>query len=416
MKQVSLTSKLVGAQWDFMQDKTTKFLHLSAGYGFGKTRTLCLKVLELSKLNAPFQGGLVVPSYTDFTRDVKIALEDIFHENNIKAKYHGQDHYYTLPWTRGKLYVATAEKKIRGPNWAYAGINELTLISFERYREVIGRVRIKGAKCPQIASSGTPEGLASEYYESFAEKPMEGSRCLYGDTRENAHNLNDNYIKSLYDTYPKQLLDAYMRGMWVNLNGSRFYFAYDDKINSEETTINEDVGFIAAMDMNVDPFCVSIWQKIGDKFIGIEEIILEGGEGYKVENMIDALEARGYTGKNTVICPDPTARNRNVTGRTVKEILEQSGYTVYHRASAPRFRERQINMNNHFEKKLIIVNNKTMPKTRRDFMAVEVDPVTFEKSKKNPKLTHFSDGIDYMVDVFAPFNSHKEKFKVLKIR
>lgn len=399
-----------------MQDLQTKFLHLSAGYGFGKSRTLVLKLLHLSQLNAPYHGGVVVPSYTDFTRDVKIAFEDIFHENNIKAEYHGSEHKYKLPWTKGALYVATAEKKIRGPNWAYAGINELTLISIERYREVIGRVRIKGAKVPQIASSGTPEGLASDYYECFVEKPLAGSRCLYGDTRENAHNLNPQYIQSLYDTYPKALLDAYMKGLWVNLTGNRFYFSYDpiknDKIIEKEPNTN----FICAMDMNVDPFCVSIWQRFGKRFIGIDEIILEGGDGYKVENMIKALETRGYTHRNTVICPDPTAKNRNVTGRTVKEILEGSGYTVQFRQSAPRMRERQINMNKHFENGLITINPTTQPKTKKDFMAVEVDPITFEKSKKNPKLTHLSDGVDYMVDVYSPFNDHRSTISQVTFR
>ncbi len=397
----------VGTQYDFYKDDTTKFLHMSGGYGSGKSKTLCHKLLKLSKLNAPYPGGLVVPSYSDFTRDVKVALEDIFHESNINAEYHGGEHRYKLPWTKGYLYIATAEKKIRGPNWAYAGINELTLINLERYREVIGRVRIKGASHPQIASSGTPEGLASDYYEIFVEKPWKDSRILYMDTRDNAHNLNPAYIQSLYDTYPAQLIDAYLKGLWVNLKGNRFYFAYDSKLNEKQNKPREHQNFIAAMDMNVDPFCVSIWQLWGNKFVGMDEIILEGGEGYKVENMIAAMQARGYGPINTEICPDPSAKNRNVTGKTVAQILKDAGYKVNMKPAAPRFRERQINMNNLFEKQLIEVNPVTQPKTKKDFMAVEVDPITFEKSKSNPKLTHFSDGVDYMVDIYAPFNRHK---------
>lgn len=416
MKQARLRSKFVGAQWDFMEDVETKFLHLSAGYGFGKSRTLVYKLLQLSKLNAPYSGGLVVPSYTDFTRDVKIALEDVFHENNIKAQYHGSEHKYILPWTRGALYVATAEKKIRGPNWAYAGINELTLISMERYREVIGRVRIKGAKFPQIVSSGTPEGLASDYYEAFVEKPLAGSKCLYGDTRENAHNLNDNYIQSLYDTYPKQLIDAYMKGLWVNLAGNRFYFEYDPLKNDAENEPDLNQPFIVAMDFNVDPFTASVWQWDGNVFRGMDEIILEGGEGYKTENMITALKLRGYNGKNSIICPDPAGKNRNTSGRTDVEILQSAGYEVKVRAAAPRFRERQVNMNKLFEKGRIIPHKTKQPKTRKDFMAVEIDPVTLEKVKKNPKLTHLSDGVDYMVDIYAPFNDHRTNYTNTRIR
>lgn len=416
MKQIKLKSNLVGAQWDFMMDYETKFLHLSAGYGFGKSRTLILKLLELSKLNAPYPGGVVVPSYTDFTRDVKIAFEDIFHENNIKAEYHGSEHKYKLPWTKGALYVATAEKKIRGPNWSYAGINELTLIPMERYREIIGRVRIKGAKFPQIVSSGTPEGIASDYYEAFVEKPLAGSKCLYGDTRENAHNLNSNYIQSLYDTYPKALIDAYMKGLWVNLTGNRFYFEYDPIKNDGVNTPNPDLPFIIGMDFNVEFLSASVWQIWGNRVIGFDEIVLEGGEGFKVENMIQALQSRGYGAYNSIICPDPAGKSRNTSGKTEVEILEQAGYQVRTRAAAPRFRERQINMNKLFELGRIVVHPENQKKTKRDFMAVECDPSTLEKKKNNPKLTHLSDGVDYLVDLYFPFNDKRTQNTTQRIR
>lgn len=416
MKQHRVSSELVGAQWDFMHDVDTKFLHLSAGYGFGKTRTLLLKALDLSRRNAPYAGGLVVPSYTDFTRDVKVAFEDIFHEYKIKAEYHGSEHKYKLPWTKGALYVATAEKKIRGPNWAYACINELTLISFERYREVIGRVRIKGAAFPQIASSGTPEGLASDYYEAFVEKPLVGSRCLYGDTRENSHNLNPAYIQSLYDTYPKQLIDAYLKGLWVNLAGNRFYFEYDPMKNDGINKPNPELPFIIGMDFNVEYLSASIWQIWGNRFVGFDEVVLEGGEGFKVENMITALANKGYGGYNSIICPDPAGKSRNTSGKTEVEILENAGFQVRTRAAAPRFRERQINMNNLFEKGRIIIHPEMQRKTKKDFMAVEMDPASLEKVKKNPKLTHLSDGVDYMVDLYFPFNDHRSKTSTSSIR
>lgn len=415
-KKITLDPVLVGAQFDFFEDDHTKFLHLSAGYGFGKTRSLIYKLLKLSMMNAPHAGGLVVPSYPDFSRDVKVAMDDVCNEHDIPYDFHGSEHRYTFPWSTGCMYVTTAEKKIRGPNWAYAGINELTLISLERYREVIGRVRIKDAKYPQIVSSGTPEGLSSDYYEIFVEKPMKDSLCLYGDTRDNAHNLNPNYIQSLFDTYPHAMIDAYMKGLWVNLAGNRFYYSYDTKNNEHKDEPDLDLPYLVGMDFNVDPLTCSIWQQWGNKFIGIDEIVLEGGEGFKTENMVKALMARGYTKRNTIICPDPAGKNRNTSGRSDVEILQGFGYQVHAKATAPRFRERQINMNKLFEQKRILVHSTKMPRTKKDFMAVECDPITLEKVKKNPKLTHLSDGVDYMIDVYAPFNDHRSKNDVVKIR
>lgn len=416
MRKIKLSTELVGSQWDFIQDTTTKFLHLSAGYGFGKTRTLCYKMLQLSNLNKDIPGGLVVPSYTDFSRDVKVALEEILDEKRIRFRYHGGEHWYKFPWSAGKLYIQTAEKRIRGPNWGYAGINELTMISLERYREVQGRVRIKGALYPQIASSGTPEGVASEFYEIFVEKPIQNSRVLYGDTRDNAHNLEPGYIDNILANYPSALADAYIRGLWVNMAGNRFYFSYDPKKHDKVNEPDNNATFHVSMDLNVDPFCTAIWQQRGNRLVNVDEVVLEGGEGYRTENMLSALIARGYGPANSIIYPDPASKARNTRGAPDAEVMRRYGYEVRVKNVAPRFRERQINVNNRLDKMQIEIHPTKSPKLKKDLLAVETDPITGEKIKKNPKLTHSSDGMDYMVDILMPFTSHKSGISTQSIR
>ncbi len=416
MKTYRASTELVGSQWDFIKDDQTKFLHLSAGYGFGKTRTLCYKILDLSKKNFPHPGGLVVPSYTDFSRDVKVAMAEILDQHRIKYQYHGGEHWYKFPWTPGRIYVATAEKQIRGPNWAYAAINELTLISLERYREVAGRVRLKGAKNPQIASSGTPEGVASAFYEIFVEKPWENSRCLYGDTRDNLHNLEPGYVKAILDSYPTALADAYIRGLWVNMAGNRFYFSYDPKQNDRATEIQPYETLHVSMDLNVDPFCTAVWQVANGKLYNVDEVVLEGGEGYKTENMLNALKARGYTPDRTILYPDPAAKARNTRGAPDVQVMREAGYEVRVKNVAPRFRERQLNVNNRFDKHQIFIHPTKSPKLKKDLLAVETDVVTGEKIKKNPKLTHSSDGMDYMVDILMPFANHRAQVSTTGLR
>lgn len=406
----------VGAQRDFFHDDTSKLLHLSAGFGFGKTTILLYKLLKLSKLNAPFHGGLVVPTYTDFKRDVMPAFETLFDKHKIKARFHGSDHYYNFPWTTGRLYIATAERKLRGPNWSYAGINELTLIPMIRYQEVIGRVRVKGAKAPQIVSSGTPEGIASEYYTAFVENPFKGSRILYGDTRENAHNLDAGYIENVLSSYPKALADAYIRGLWVNLAGNRFYFSYDPiKNDNPNIKYDESLPVLAGMDFNVHNFCISFWQRQGNKIRLFDEIRLDGGEGYDTKRAIQAMEAKGYGPYNTIIYPDPAGNARSTKGLPDIKILENHGYQCRVRKAAPRFRERQLNVNALFERGVIEINP-ACKGMKKDLMAVEQDKVTLEKRKNNPELTHFSDGMDYLIDIEFPFQGHRTKNESVKLR
>lgn len=413
---LELKAELVGAQYDFYDDDLTKFLHLSAGYGFGKSTVLIHKAFKLSMLNAPLPGGLVVPSFTDFTKDILPLMEEILIKNDIKWKYHGTEHKFKFPWSEGWLYVTSCEKKIRGPNWAFAAINELTLIPIERYREVVGRVRLKCAKNPQIVSSGTPEGIGSPYYEIFVEKPLVNSRVLYGDTRENAHNLSPTYIQSLYDSYPKQLIDAYLKGLWVNMSGNRFYYSYDSKINDVANEPDLDMPFHIGIDLNVSPLCSNIWQERGEKLVCIDEVVLDGESGFQTSNLMNALLARGYTPRNSFLYPDPSSKARSTRGDPDAEVMKRFGFEVRMKGSAPRFRERQINSNNRFDKKLIEIHPTKCPKLKKDLIAVECDPVTLEKDKKNHALTHASDAMDYLIDVLRPFSSPKNKVTQTVVR
>lgn len=417
MSKINIDFTTVGAQADFLEDLQSKFLHFSGGFGSGKSTTLVHKALQLSYLNRPFPGGFVCPSFTDYKKDILPILEDVLHDNRIKFDYHGSDYKFRFPWSRGWMYVVSAEKKLRGPNWGWACVNELTLIPLMRYREVIGRVRLRGCSYPQVASCGTPEGIGSEYHEVFVEKPMKGSKCLYMDTRENAHNLAEGYIDNLFASYPRQLIDAYMKGLWVNLSGNTFYFSYDPLRNHDRTLVpDEDLPFEVFMDFNVDPFCASVWQVRAGILCGVDEIELKGGEGYKTENMIAALKARGYTPFNTRIYPDPAGKSRSTKGDSDVQILEDAGYEVRVRSVAPRYRERQVNVNNLLDKRKIIFNPDTMPGVKRDFEAVELDPVIMEKRKNNPRLTHFSDGVDYGTDILYPFKGHSGGITSARIR
>ncbi len=399
-------------------DDLTKFLHFSAGFGSGKTFWLCMKLLKLSRLNQHIPGGLIAPSYADFKKDVHPVMEEILDDNKISFLYNKNDHFFKFPWTDGKLYVATAEKKLRGPNWGFAGINELTLIPLVRYKEVIGRVRIRKSKFPQVVSNGTPEGIASDYYTIFVEKPWTNARVVYGDTRQNAHNLQPDYIQSLEDSYDSVMLDAYLKGLWVNMNGHRFYYAYDPTKN-DDTTIKEypDQTVHVSMDFNVDPMTAACWHQTTKGLIGFDEIILGQGKGSDTKEMARALKARGYIPERTIIYPDPAGLSRTTKGRPDVTILKDEGFeNIRVKNAAPRMRQRQLNTNNLLEKHMIMINPDKMPKTKKDFLAVELNPITLDKDKKNPQLTHLSDGVDYMCDILYPLSGVKPNTRVEKFR
>lgn len=408
-------------QREFHGDLVSRFLHLSTGFGGGKTYALCMKAIQLSMLNAPHHGGLVCPDFQEFKKDVLPEFESILDRNGIPYRYHKTDHYFTFPWTKGRLYVVSADKPIRGPNWAYALINEVTLIPLLKYKEVIGRVRVKRARIPQIASCGTPEGYASEYYDYFIENPpklmQDKLRIIYGATDDNADNLHEFYLENLESAYDKKMIQTFRDGLWVNMADNLFYYSYNPRINHDESIAREDWDqFHISMDFNVDPFCATVWGYDGFSLSGIEQIELKGAEGFRTENMIQAMVARGYRPHNTVIYPDPAGKARSTKGLPDVTILRNAGYEVRVKSVAPQFRTRQLNVNNLLDKGLIKFHPVRCKGIKKDFEAVEQNILTFEKMKDSPNLTHFSDGLDYMCDILFPFSGNAKATTQTKIR
>lgn len=395
-------------QEEFHTDDKTRNLHLSGGFGAGKTHALVQKSFDLSIKNRHFDGGLVVPSFPEFKRDFLPVLEDIAHLNHIDFQYHGQDHYIRYPWSKGKIWVQSAENKIRGPNWAFALLNEVTLMKEVTYKEAVGRVRVKGAPNPQIASVGTPEGDDHWAYDRFIGAPKANHKIIYGDTRDNAVNLDPMYIQSLYDSYDSIMIDAYLRGLFINMKGNRFYYAYNQKNEDKEIEFIKDFPILIGMDFNVNPMTASLWHKViidgKTRLIGFDEIYIMGADTKK---MCQAIKARNYNPEHCVIYPDPAGKNNRTSGKSDIQILNDEGFhNVTYKTTAPRFRERQLNMNNLLEKEIILLNPLKMPRTKKDLQSVQQNPIDLGKEKKNPELTHLSDGLDYLCDNEFPFK-HK---------
>jgi hypothetical protein len=423
-------------QAEFDADMETKLLHLNGGFGSGKTYGLCRKLLKLSYINRDVRGGCVVPTIADFKKDMLPVFQDILESHRIRYRYHKGDKWFMLPWSRRELQIASAEKKIRGPNWGYAGINEVTLISQERYRETVGRVRLKNATCPQIASSGTPEGTSHWLYEDFVEKPLKNSRIIYGDTRNNLENLADDYVDTLIASYPQHMVDAYLKGMFVNMSTNRFYYAYDPHLNDDKSLARiPGLEVVITLDFNVDPMCATAWHivyvrakngglvldkrtgKPMKKLLGFDQVELSGPRGADTHRMAAALRERGYLPESTTIYCDPAGNSRSTKGTSDVQILKQHQFLkIKFNPSAPHMRRRQLAVNNLLDKAQIQIHPVNCKGIKRDLDGVEQDVVTLGKVKDNPKLTHYSDGLDYLVDVEFPLSGTKPESSNPRIR
>ena len=440
------------AQGNCFKDNKTFTLLFSGGLGSGKTHYLCRKVLKLSALNRDYPGGFLVPTFPDFRKDVKPEFEKIFSELNMVKGRHWDFHEtfkeYTFCWTSAPLYIFTGEKPIAGPNLSYCAINEYSLIKWVRVNEMIRRVRLKNAPYLQRCLAGTPEdvhGWLEEFIEGqekLDEKKPHSFRIVTADTNENIH-IDDSYREALEATMDKVALSIFAEGkIGIRAGNDYFYYSYDDNLNVTEEAEYRDQAIVwVGLDFNVGKMAASFSHYLkGDKpggeadelhifnemylkgdsntYTMCRELILMWCSNETVKQKLQPYRndqlafdkiwfsypepmRKQFLSQLLVIC-DASGKNRTAAATESLfsniKILKYYNFNVKHKAANPRLRNRQLLVNGLLDNKRLKVHPRCKL-VRKDFKNVRQKDGTFLKDEgTNKEFTHFSDGVDYVVD------------------
>lgn len=402
-------------------------LMMSSGLGAGKTHVLCRKMLKLSALNQGYPGGFLCPSYKDFKRDVKPEFEDILeYKLNLKKNkhwwFHGSDFEYRFIWNKKPLYIFSGEKPIAGPNLAYCGINEFSLIQFERIKEMLRRVRVKGAPFKQRCLVGTPEDIYCwledfiELQEAELEKNPNAFKLLQADTRENTF-IDDAYRAHLESMLDSQSIKVFASGEIVNLSGKNYYYAFDKDVNIAPVEYDHNEVIYVGMDFNVGNMAASFSHKRihNNKYRQefFDELVLRGNSD--TDQLAQAIVTR-YNPKMCLINCDASGKSRKTSGKTDVEILKKyfPSENIRYKNANPRHRYRQLLINGMLDKGEIIIDPRCK-ELNKDMRKVQQKVIDFSKEKKDDKLTHLSDGLDYVIDWEYKMDINKDKYKVKKL-
>lgn len=386
-------------QSEFHNDLKSKILMLSGGLGSGKSYALIMKMLQLSWVNRGYAGGLLAPSYPEYKRDLLPIIKEILVDHNLwtRTLYNQTDKTFVFPWTDKPLYVFTADKPIAGPNLAYCGINEFSLMQEDRVNEMLRRVRVKDAALLQRCMAGTPED-SHGWLEEFVEKQVESGRLriINAKTTDNPH-LDEDYIEHLRQTLDPQAFKLFAEGMMIKLGGNQFYYAFSQKNVTEIDRLDGKTVY-ANVDFNVGRMTATfanIYHEHGRKKVLIfDEVVLteHSSDTYAIA---EAIKTRFGT-DNVLITCDASGRYRQSGGSSDVKILEAFGFDVRYKSSNPRLRKRQLLVNGLLSHEDILIN-KRCKETILDFKKVLQDPKDFTKVKADEKRTHASDTIDYLV-------------------
>lgn len=211
------------------------------GFGSGKSYTLSVTALTCLIKHPGINIGVYSVTY-DLLKLVSIPqIEARLQELNLKYTLNKSDMIFQVK-NYGQIIMRSLDNpgRIIGYEHAFGLIDELDTLPKAKastaWNMVAARNRqnIKG-DINKIGVYTTPEGF-NFCYDRFEKNRPEGYTLTRSKTEENTF-LPPSYVQNLRSTYPEQLIDAYLNGEFVNLNGNQVYYAFDRfACNTEVTT------------------------------------------------------------------------------------------------------------------------------------------------------------------------------------
>lgn len=389
-------------QLNLLNDTTTRVLGMVAGFGSGKTYSVCVKAMQLLSLNPGCDGIITEPT---FPLLVQVLLPEMEKALN-KAGY-----TWTYKKTEGIFYVMVEGQVTRiitksmenyerliGINAAWIIADEFDTtkehIAYEAFLKLIGRLRAGTVR--QFVIVGTPEGYRAMYRIFITE---EKGRLIQAKTTDNIF-LPADFIESLYEMYPPNLVKAYIEGEFVNMHADNV-FEYFDRVKHN-------------MKVAIEPSDKEIWLG-GDFNAGgcvTLQAIRKGHKTYVFGEYLtkDTFETRDklsadYKDCRLYGCFDATGTKKTSNAsQSDLDILADANVVLMMGASNPHIQDSILSVNNAFIHEDLYIDVEACPGLTRAIEQLAYDPVTGDPEKRAGPGTidDYTDALRYLLWVLNP--------------
>jgi len=331
-----------------------KFRAFVAGYGSGKTWVgcagLCKHAWEWPKVNA----GYFAPTYPQIRDIFYPTIEEVAEDWGLTAKVVASNkevHLYDGSRLRSTIICRSMDNpaSIVGFKIGRALVDELDVLKKPKaqaaWRKIIARMRVKRDGLQNgIDVTTTPEGFGfmyDQFVKQLRDKPTLAT--LYGivhaSTYDNEANLPDDYIDSMRESYPPQLIAAYLDGRFVNLASGSIYPDFDRVLNHTNETIQPNEPLHVGMDFNV----LNMTAAIGVIRDGKPRVLAELTKVRDTPAMAVKLKERYVSaGHSVTIYPDASGGNTSSKNASESDlsILKQAGFTIRAPNANPAVKDR----------------------------------------------------------------------------
>ncbi len=250
----------------------------------------------------------------------------------------------------------------------------------------------------------TPEGFKfahKAFVQDIVENPDLANNygLIQASTYENESNLPDDYIDSLLEAYPEELIAAYLNGEFVNLTSGTVYRNFDRLRCGSTETIQENETLYVGMDFNVEHMAACIFVVREDGWHAVDEL----KDIFDTPDMIKKMQER-YKGHNIKVYPDASGASRKSANASISDIalLKQGGFRVMVNSKNPLVKDRVNATNKRFEIAALRVNLKKCPVTTKCFEQQAYDG-NGEPDKKTG-FDHQNDAFSYPIVFEFPIN------------
>jgi hypothetical protein len=379
----------------FLNKLNTKFRAYCGGYGSGKTYIGCLDLALFSLKHPKVPQGYFGPTYPSIRDIFYPTFEEAAFSLDIKCMIKTSDkevHLYRGGRYCGVIIARSMDRpqSIIGFKIARALVDEIDTLAKDKatdaWRKIIARLRytIDGVE-NGVGVTTTPEGFLF-VYDTFGDNPKPSYSMVQASTYENEQYLPEDYISSLIETYPQELINAYVNGEFVNLRSGTVIYAFNRKTCVSRETVQEKEPLYIGMDFNVENMAAAIYVVRDDAWHQVGEAV----KIFDTPGMINFLKNK-YPEHHITVYPDASGASRKSVNASQSDIdlLRQAGFSVSVNKKNPLIKDRVLSANSAFQHGHVKVNIELCPTTVKCYEQLAYDS-NGEPDKKS--------GFDHSVD------------------
>jgi len=387
-----------------------KFRGFVSGFRGGKTWIGATARIDHFLRNPKVNQGYFAPTYPQI-RDIFFpTIDKVCHAMGVRCEIregNKEVHIYN-----GRSYIGTVicrsmqhPETIIGFEIGDALCDEIDTMPVHKadqaWNKIIARMSYKGKDVRNgVDVTTTPEGFKF-VYKKFFDGPTKSYGLIQASTYDNEKNIPDDYISSLIETYPEELIEAYLNGQFVNLTSGSVYRNYDrKKCNSIETVQENDTIYIG-QDFNVYDMASIIYVKRDDIYHAVDEL-----HGLADTPRMLEVVAEKYPKRNIIFYPDSSGKNKSSKGASVSDIsMINEKYSTRFKSTNPLVKDRVLAVN------MALINNRVKVNSNKCPELVKcLEQQAYDKNGEPDKKSghdHMLDAFGYVIAYEMPINKPK---------